>query len=92
MEESQPIIESCEVFNFKIGMVYIHRSKPTIRQCRVFDGKTNAITFKEQSAGLVEECEIFNLLGETYPAIWIEDSQPVWKNVKLVILRIMLII
>ncbi|HDR8173328.1 TPA: right-handed parallel beta-helix repeat-containing protein [Bacillus thuringiensis] len=83
MEESQPIIENCEIFNFEIGMVFIHRSKPTIRQCRVFDGKTNAITFKGQSAGLVEECEIFNLSGETYPAIWIEDSQPVWKKCKV---------
>jgi F-box protein 11 len=56
----EPLLEDCDLLCTSQGVVSVQgpNARPTLRRCRVHDGKTGGIVFSDQAAGTIEECEI----------------------------------
>ena len=56
----EPLLEDCDLLCNSTTVVSVQgpNACPTLRRCRLHDGKTGGIVFADQAAGTLEECEI----------------------------------
>lgn len=56
----EPLLEDCDLLCSSQAVVSVvgPDARPTLRRCRLHDGKTGGIVFADQAAGTLEECEI----------------------------------
>lgn len=56
----EPLLEECDLLCNSQATVAVQgaQARPTLRRCRLHDGKTGGIVFADHAAGTLEECEI----------------------------------
>jgi len=56
----EPLLEDCDLLCNSTTVVSVQgpNARPTLRRCRLHNGKTGGIVFADQATGILEECEI----------------------------------
>ena len=58
-------LESCEISCASTVCVAIHGpgTRPTLRDCRIHDGKAGGVLFEDRAGGIIERCEVLGCHG-----------------------------
>ncbi len=66
------MIEYCDIYrNNSSGIDIYQASNPTIRSCRIYDGKWRGICIRGKAQGIIEDCNIY---GNIYQGIYISNE------------------
>ena len=77
-------IQDCDIYPENGSGIYVQRQASLyIQKCQVIGGYKNAINFGDGSQGKVEDCEIYGGKSEKYPALFINNSNPIIKNCRI---------
>ena len=77
-------LQECDIYPQNSSGVYVRgQGILHMQSCQVTGGYSNAINFGDGSQGVIEDCEIHGMKGEDYPAIFINNSNPIIKNCRI---------
>jgi parallel beta-helix repeat protein len=71
-ESGQGLIEDCDIYGNELAGIEIKiGGNPTIRACKIHDGKVSGIHVHENGQGLIEDCDIY---GNAYVGVRIKSG------------------
>jgi parallel beta-helix repeat protein len=77
------VLEDCDITSDSLSCIGIHglTAKPTIRRCKIHDGKEMGIFVYQKGQGIVEDCDIF---ANTFSGVEIkEEGNPTIRRCKI---------
>jgi len=80
-ENGGGIIEDCDIFaNAYSGIEIRTGGNPTVRRCKIHDGKQSGVFVYENGGGIIEDCDIF---ANAYSGIAITGGNPTVRRCKI---------